>query len=225
MFPKCVEGKCCPKGSREGAGDSDIDGIDALFGPPYLIDGKCVENTCEMQLKYDHDATGDIVRPELPVEGCPAALSEMAASGNPGDPSKLGCIPDVHSPPPDGPRNCATEIVEQGGKQCMRTQGGGKIHTKICQTGGWEIKRLMITTCEFDYAGDCAFDHLSEDGKAASGQLYGGALIAVIVVPIIVFLICCIGLIVFLSWCCCCRKATKKPPAADASGVEVKTGV
>ena len=52
MFPKCVEGKCCPKGSREGAGDSDIDGIDALFGPPYLIDGKCVENTCEMQMGW-----------------------------------------------------------------------------------------------------------------------------------------------------------------------------
>lgn len=145
-YSECVEGMCCPRGSRGG-----------------LIDGKCVENNCEAVLKYDYDATGDIVRPELP--DC------MTRAG------------------------CVSEIVEQGGKQCMRTYGGGNIDTQTCVTGGWENQCLgdWGADCGFETMdstgpGECEFDNLSDEGKEKSGVLRGGALIAVIVAPIIVVL-------------------------------------
>ena len=57
--------------------------------------------------------------------------------------------------------------------------------------------------------------HLSEDGKAASGQLYGGALIAVIVAPIgVVLLLCICGLALGIYCCCkpggCCNPKKKE---------------
>ena len=182
-FPECVEGMCCPRGSRG-----------ASISAGGLIDGKCVENTCEATLKYDYDATGDIVRPELP--DC------MTRAG------------------------CVSEIVEQGGKQCMRTKGGGNIETQTCVTGGWENQCLgdWGADCSFETMdgtgpGACEFDNLSDEGKEKSGVLHGGALIAVIVAPIIVVLLLCIGGIAVGIYCCCkpggCCNPEKKKPAVE----------
>ena len=182
-FPECVEGMCCPRGSRG-----------ASISAGGLIDGKCVENTCEATLKYDYDATGDIVRPELP--DC------MKRAG------------------------CVSEIVEQGGKQCMRTYGGGNIDTQTCVTGGWENQCLgdWGADCSFETMdgtgpGACEFDNLSDEGKEKSGVLHGGALIAVIVAPIIVVLLLCIGGIAVGIYCCCkpggCCNPEKKKPAVE----------
>ena len=128
-YPECVEGMCCPRGSR-GAGISGGG----------LVDGKCINNNCEAVLKYDYDVTGDIVRPELP--DC------MKRAG------------------------CVSEIVEQGGKQCMRTYGGGNIDTQACVTGGWENQCLgdWGADCGFETMdgtgpGECEFDNLSDEGR------------------------------------------------------------
>ena len=169
-YSECVEGMCCPRGSRgagmsAGSGSSSYSysGSRSGMSAGGLIDGKCVENNCEAVLKYDYDATGDIVRPELP--DC------MTRAG------------------------CVSEIVEQGGKQCMRTYGGGNIDTQTCVTGGWENQCLgdWGADCGFETMdstgpGECEFDNLSDEGKEKSGVLRGGALIAVIVAPIIVVL-------------------------------------
>ena len=182
-YPECVEGMCCPRGSR-GAGISGGG----------LVDGKCINNNCEAVLKYDYDVTGDIVRPELP--DC------MKRAG------------------------CVSEIVEQGGKQCMRTYGGGNIDTQTCLTGGWENQCLgdWGADCGFETMdgtgpGECEFDNLSDEGKEKSGVLHGGALIAVIVAPIIVVLLLCIGGIAVGIYCCCkpggCCNPEKKKPAVE----------
>ena len=183
-FTECVENKCCPYGSRTR-----------------LLDGECVENTCEMMLKYDWGATGEIVRPEVPA-----------------------CMKV---------RGCVSEIVEQDGMQCMSTKigpptisGGNYRDATTCKTGGWENQCLADNSVDnggctfndmlgFKATGECSFDHLSEEGKAASGQLYGGALIAVIVAPIgVVLLLCICGLALGIYCCCkpggCCNPKKKE---------------
>ena len=180
--------RCCPSGSR-----SALD----------YTTGQCVENNCEAILKYEHDATGDVVTPDVP--------SCMQRSG---------CISEVKE---QGGMQCVMS----------KSTSWSQVASSVCTTGGYENQCLGDdeSMCDFtnmdgsSTLGECEAQYLSAEGAAAAGALVGGVLIAVIVVPILAVLLCIGSWTFVIIWCCCCKGKKKPPGAADPSGVEVKTGV
>ena len=207
-FPDCVQGKCCPSAAQET-----------------LCNGKCMDfgETCCKDTAVCGFGERCLDDGTCIENDCEAILKyDYGLNGDVVTPEVPSCMTRPE---------CISEIKEQGGKQCMRTYGGGNIDTQTCVTGGWENQCLgdWGADCGFAGPGECEFDNLSDEGKEKSGVLRGGALIAVIVTPIgVVLLLGILGLVIGI-WCCCkpggCCNPKKKEPAVVAgvktTGVEV----